>query len=313
MILKIATMLFCAALVSFAGEARVADQRSDQNWSPSVANPEFPSGDGPLVLVDANHGNFHTIEGRYAAFAELLRLDGYQVRSTTGVVTNELLREADVFVISNAIRGGKNAKWILPTPAAFAPDEIGAIVQWVKEGGSLLLIADHMPFPGAAAVLANEFGIVFINGYAKESVDEGGMLTFDRSSGLLADHPITRGRDASEAIESVTSFTGQAFRVVGDAFSLMRMPDDWAVFLPTEAGLIGESTPYVSTRGLVQGAVLDFGGGRVAVFGEAAMFTAQSWTRPDGSTGRRGLNHPLAKDNAQFLLNLMRWLSGEIE
>ena len=111
----------------------------------------------------------------------------------------------------------------------------------------------------------------------------------------------------------MTSFTGQAFRVVGDALSLMRMPDDWAVFLPTEAGLIGEATPYVSTRGLAQGALLEFGEGRVAVFGEAAMFTAQAWTRPDGGTGRMGLNHPLAKDNAQFLLNVMHWLSGEIE
>lgn len=305
--------LIYAALLSFVGTAAVADQRADQNWSPSVANPEFPSGDGPVVLVDANHGNFHTIEGRYAPFAELLRLDGYQVNSTNGVVTQELLSEADVFVISNAIRDGENAKWILPTPSAFEPDEIAAIVQWVREGGSLLLIADHMPFPGATAALANEFGIVFINGYAKESAHESGALSFDRSSGGLADHPVTRGRVASEAIESVTSFTGQAFRVVGDAFSLMRMPDDWAVFLPTEAGLIGETTPYVSTRGLVQGALLEFGSGRVAVFGEAAMFTAQSWVRADGSTGRMGLNHPLAKDNSQFLLNVMHWLVGKIE
>lgn len=309
----LAVVLFFAVLMSCANLAAAAEQRSDQDWSPSVANPEFASGDVPVVLVDANHGNFHTIDGRYAAFAELLRLDGYRVIGTNGATTRELLSEADVFVISNAVRGGENAKWILPTPSAFESDEIEAIVQWVSEGGSLLLIADHMPFPGGTSVLANEFGIVFINGYAKASVYEGGMLSFDRSSGLLADHPVTRGRGASEAIESVTSFTGQAFRVVGDAVGLMRMPDDWAVFLPTEAGLIGEATPYVSTRGLVQGALLEFGGGRVAVFGEAAMFTAQTWDLADGSTGKMGLNHPLAKDNAQFLLNVMHWLSSRVE
>ena len=36
------------------------------------------------------------------------------------------------------------------------------------------------------------------------------------------------------------------------------------------------TTPSESTRGLLQGAVLRHGQGRVAVFGEAAMFTAQT-------------------------------------
>ena len=308
-----AALLIGVVLAPFVAATAVADanteQRSDQEWSPVIANPEYPSGDGPLVLVDAGHGNFHTIEGRYSTFAELLELDGYKVGNATGAVTQKLLSRADVFVISNALHGGENAKWILPARSAFETDEIQAIVQWVREGGALLLIADHMPFPGATASLANEFGIVFINGYAKKSIHESGMLSFDRSSGSLADHPVTRGRVASEVVESVTSFTGQAFRIVGDAYSLMRMPDDWAVFLPTESGLIGETTPYVSTKGLAQGAVLEFGHGRVAVFGEAAMFTAQTWVREDDSTGRMGLNHPLAKDNSQFVLNVMHWLA----
>ena len=310
---KIAAALFCTALMLFVSATALAQQQAADDWSPSVPNPEFPAGSGPTVLVDAGHGNFHTVEGRYAPFAELLRLDGYQVSSATETVTRALLDQADVFVISNAILGGEDARWVLPVPPAFESDETAAIVTWVEEGGSLLLIADHMPFPGATAALASEFGIVFINGYAMKSTSEGGVLSFDRASGLLADHPVTLGRTESEKIESVTSFTGQAFRIVGDAFIVMRMPDDWAVFLPTEAGLIGETTPHVSTRGLAQGALVEYGTGRVAVFGEAAMFTAQTWARPDGGAGRMGMNHPLAKNNAQFLLNVMRWLSGEVK
>ena len=34
-------------------------------------------------------------------------------------------------------------------------DEITAVAAWVREGGALLLIADHMPFPGAAGTLAS--------------------------------------------------------------------------------------------------------------------------------------------------------------
>lgn len=289
-----------------------AAQTSDTDWSPVVSNPQFAQGDGPQVLVDAAHGNFHTIDGRFAAFAELLALDGYRVQSASAAVTPELLAQASVFVISNALFGGDDAEWILPTSPAFTSDEIQVIVDWVDEGGSLLLIADHMPFPGGTADLANRFGIIFLNGYAKKSLNEDGTLSFSRSSSSLADHAITRGRSASESVESITGFTGQAFRFVGDVQPLMYMPHDWKVFLPIEAGAFDSTTPVVSARGLIQGCVLRYGTGRVAVFGEAAMFTAQSVVR-DGAVRKMGMNHPDADENAQFVLNLLHWLSGLLD
>jgi hypothetical protein len=287
-------------------------QAADDGWSPTVSKPEFPQGDGPVVLVDAAHGNFHTIDGRYSAFAELLELDGYRVRSASSEVSDEVLSSASIFVISNAIYGGDDAEWSLPTAPAFSAEEIKDLVDWVETGGSLLLIADHMPFPGATADLADEFGVLFLNGFALRSFDEGGVLSFTRSAGSLADHAITRGRSASEKVGSIRSFTGQAFRFVGPVQPLMHMPDDWRVYLPIEAWEHSENTPSVSTRGLIQGGVLRFGSGRVAVFGEAAMFTAQSSVK-DGVVRRGGMNHPLASENAQFVLNLMHWLSGLLD
>jgi hypothetical protein len=45
----------------------------------------------------------------------------------------------------------------------------------------------------------------------------------------------------------------------------------------------------------------------VAVFGEAAMFTAQV----SGANRRpMGMNDPGAPENAQFLLNVLHWLTG---
>ena len=137
-------------------------------------------------------------------------------------------------------------------------------------------------------------------------------MTFTRSSGSLADHAITRGRSEVEKIESVTSFSGQAFRVVTAAQALMYMPDDWVVLLPIEAWEFEENTASVPARGLVQGAVLLHGKGKVAVFGEAAMFTAQTSVH-DGIARQMGLNHPSASENTQFLLNVMHWLSGLID
>ncbi len=308
--------IFVNVFTSFsAGCSSVHDGHSqtvDDGWSPTVSRPEFSRGDGPAVLVDAAHGNFHTIDGRFSAFAELLELDGYRVQSADTEVTEKLLGQASVFVISNAVYGGDDAEWTLPTPPAFTSEEVQVIVSWVGTGGSLLLIADHMPFPGGTADLADEFGIIFLNGFAMKSFDGDGTLSFTRSAGSLADHDITRGRSESEEVESIRSFTGQAFRFVAPVQPLMYMPDDWEVLLPIEAWEHSESTPAVSARGLIQGGVLRFGSGRVAVFGEAAMFTAQSFVR-DGVVNQMGLNHPLASENAQFVLNLMHWLSGLLD
>ena len=277
------------------------------DWSPTVAHPEFQQGDGPVVLVDSAHGNFHTIDGGFRAFADLLELDGYRVLNADSEVTPELLGKAGVYVISNAVYGGHEAEWILPTPAAFTPFEIRAIEEWVTQGGSLLLIADHMPFPGATASLANEFGIVFLNGFARKSLEEGGTMSFTRSSGLLADHAITRGRSESENIESIRAFSGQAFHFVTAVQPLMYMPDDWEVLMPVEAWEFDKSTPTISARGLIQGGVLKHGVGKVAVFGEAAMFTAQV-----NMNGPMGMNHPDAQQNAQFVLNVLHWLTGSL-
>ena len=59
--------------------------------------------------------------------------------------------------------------------------------------------------------------------------------------------------------------------------------------------------------GWSQGAVLEFGDGRVAVFAEAMMFTSQVYV-PTGE--KMGLVSKGAEDNEQFLLNIMHWLSG---
>jgi hypothetical protein len=284
-------------------------QQSADYWTPTVPAPQFTADTGSRVLVDAAHGNFHKIEGRFAAFAKLLRADGYRVASADKPISPELLSAADIFVIANAVKGGENAQWALPTAPALAPEEVIALVEWVHDGGSLLLIADHMPFPGSVAELAGAFGIAFRNGYAIKSVGEGGSVIFTRSGGL-ADHAITRGRNAAEQITALKTFTGQAFSAVVPVEPLIRMPDDWAVFFPQEAGKFTSTTPSESTRGLLQGAVLRHGQGRVAVFGEAAMFTAQTQVLGDTVVHRMGMNDPEASQNAQFVLNVLHWLSG---
>ena len=139
------TAIAVLLLSGCAGHPVVQQHAAD--WQPTVAAPQFASSSGPRVLVDAAHGNFHTINGRFAPFAALLRADGYRVGSADQPITAAVLATADVFVIANAVKGGETSEWVLPTPPAFEPEEVAALAAWVHDGGSLLLIADHMPFP----------------------------------------------------------------------------------------------------------------------------------------------------------------------
>jgi len=304
----ILTAYVCAACASTpAGPG----QRPDLDYQPPIIDPVFDLGAGPLVLIDEGHFNFHTSEGRYKTFAELLRRDGYVVRAHAGPFTEASLAAARILVISNALNEDDAEEWVLPNPSAFTPSEIDAVEAWVGRGGSLMLIADHMPFPGAAADLAERFGLLFINGYARRPGARG-PITFARADGSLRSHAITNGRSAAERIESVTTFGGQAFRAHPDttAESLLVMGEGTEMQLPVAASQISDTTPRFSAVGLMQGAVLRHGAGKVAAFGEAAMFSAQVF---GVERLPMGMNDPAADENYQFLLNVVRWLSGQLE
>jgi hypothetical protein len=255
--------------------------------------------------VDASHHNFHTAAGRYKPFADLLRRDGYAVRGSDGLFTAESLRGVEILVISNALNERNREDWSLPTPSAFVDEEIRAVQEWVGAGGSLLLIADHMPFPGAVENLGAAFGLHFSNGMVGQGPQLEATIRFSRPEGGLADHLITRGRRESERVEFVVTFGGSAFQAPENAQPLLVFDESAISFTPEKAGNFGPGSPQEPVGGWLQGAVLHAGKGRLAVFGEAAMFSAQV-----AGPIRFGMNSADAPHNAQFLLNVMHWLSG---
>lgn len=298
----------CAA-PTLAPRATGGPQVADTAFLPPLPAAAYTGTSAPLVLLDEAHNNFHTVDGRYSTFARILRADGLRVEPLRERFTAASLGRANVLVIANAVadRNRNGADWTLPTPSAFAAEEIAALRSWVEGGGALLLIADHMPFGGAAEELAAAFGMAMSNGYATDSTCSADEFHFTRANGLLNDHPITRGRTAAERVTSVRSFTGQAFSVRGAFAPLLTVPAGSVSLLPSRAWEFTGATPRVPAGGLQQGAALIVGRGRVAAFGEAAMFTAQV----SGAIRRpMGMNDPGARENPQFLLNVLHWLTG---
>ncbi len=93
-------------------------------------------------------------------------------------------------------------------------------------------------------------------------------------------------------------------------FLLFVLDSSQVLLMPAIAWQFTPETPRRSAAGWLQGATLKFGKGRVAVFGEAAMFFAQL---AGANRTRIGMNSPQAPQNYRFLLNVMRWLAWELD
>ena len=127
---------------------------------------------------------------------------------------------------------------------------------------------------------------------ANESED--GLL-FARNKGGLGDHAITNGRDESERVNRVLTFTGQSLKGPPGSVAFLKFAD---------TAVENDDGKEISAAGRAQGLALIRGKGRVVVTGEAAQLSAQSV-----GGMRFGMNSP-GCDNRQMVLNIVHWLSG---
>src|SRR6185295_3647814 len=221
-------LLFALCAFTVAAAPARAQQAPDPLADLSVTQPAFHGAEVPLVVIDGGHHNFHTVDGRYAPFAQLLRNDGLTVTGATGPFTDASLAQVDVLVIANALAEEDVDEWVAPNPSAFSADEIAAVRRFVERGGSLFLIADHMPFAGAAQDLGAAFGVHFDNGFAMRQ----GQNTYDlfsRENGGLADDALAAG------VTQVRTFTGSAFTADAPARPILRLNAEYNVLLPSTA------------------------------------------------------------------------------
>ncbi len=284
-----------------------AQQIPDSSFVYTITSPAYSVGSGPSIYIDGAHYNFHTIGGGFYPVARLLKSDGYRVSGLNESITKrDILNNCKILIIANALHSSNNDDWILPNPSAFTADEISVIKLWVEDGGSLFLIADHMPFAGAAYDLGKVFGFEFLNGFAYTRERAWPPSIFSSKNGTLNKSLITDGINESERIDSVATFTGSSFKAPSEAIPVLSFTAENYSLQPDTAWVFKDSTPSQNLNGFYQGAITNFGKGKIAVFGEAAMFTAQIVNE----NFKVGFNSAQAPQNAQFALNLIHWLDG---
>ncbi len=288
-----------------------SQQIHDETFRYVNPSPAYTADSGPIVCIDEGHFNFHTADGNYKGFADLLRTDGYRVRGFAENFTELANSNCDLLVIANPISEYNSQDWDLPHYSAFTRSEIDDLVSWIINGGNLLFVADHSPVAGNSADLGSVLGIVIANAYALIGGESTGV--FSRADGTLKSHKITQGRNDSESIDRLTSFGGLAaiFGSMWDPITVFA-DGDTAYIRVQHTNLseeIGGRTEF-SIAGWGQGASRTLGEGRIVFQGEAAMCGAQFQVRRNY---KFGMNNPNAPQNAQFCLNTVRWLTGVLD
>lgn len=272
-----------------------AGQKHDTSFDASVKNPVYTDFH-PKILFDTAHNNYHTPSGRYKPLADLLKNDGYEIAVNSKSIDSSSFGSAQILLIANAM--GSDGHEGRP---AFTAEEDSAIVKWIRNGGNLLLIADHAPFGSAASELSKCFGVEMFLTYVRDDKNsdrwDNEKLIFSPENGLLINCSITDGRNESEKICKVMTFTGQSLSVPPGAIPVLKMSDesyDWE-----------SRSVRISAKGHAQCVALNYGKGRVVILGEAGVLSAQV----DPLGFKMGMNYPGTCDK-QFALNIFHWLSG---
>ena len=305
-LLYLALTVFTVLAIPGCGPSNGDGQQiPDPKMDATAGDPAFTD-KHPKVLFDEAHFNFHTTDGRYKSFVDLITKVGYRATPNREKFQKETLEGFDILVIAGALTAeGRNSRG-----PAFTIAECDAVDDWVRAGGSLLLIADHAPFGTTAEILANRFGVDMSKGYTDdhsnyEKSGHSGWLVFSRENKLLADHPITKGRDDSDAIRRVTTFMGQSLKGPAGSVAFLKLSD-------TAVDLRLPDLEPVPAAGRAQGVALEWGDGRVVVLGESAVLSDQMAKLEGKEPVRIGLTFP-GSDNHRLALNIMYWLSGILD
>src|SRR5437588_494695 len=149
LILILSVFFLCGLLVITVAALRLTQQQAaDSSFDAKVIHPAYPNRH-PKVLFDEAHNNFQTTNGGYKPFAQLITNDGYQVTANKQKFHEQVLAGYDVLVIADALGVApptlppvNKAAFIADaSKPAFTEAECDVIHDWVRSGGSLLLIS----------------------------------------------------------------------------------------------------------------------------------------------------------------------------
>ena len=264
--------------------------KPDLQYKPQVRrqfNPERQ----PVISFDQAHNNRHLFldkenkPGSYYGFGQLAEALGCKMQILTENVDSSILNQTDLLVIACPVAENNEP---------YTMGEINTIRSWVREGGALLLITDHIPFSQSAVSLARAFDIQFTIGtvvdyaQADKTIYEPGRIIY--STGKYSHESAILNNT-----NSIITYAGQGLKKInGTSDTLLRFSP--YAYYEDDAG------QDFNAKGYSQLIAFQFGKGKVAVTGEAAFLTAQ--IKGDELIGLNNRRY----ENELLCSNLLNWL-----
>ena len=298
-------ILATALLFAFVSHGQMLN---DSPFDSGVAHPKYKSGQGPSILFDAGHFNFIVHMGLAKPLIDLATSDGYRVTVDSLKFTKSYLSKYKMLVIFPAMPFTFGSKKQVTDEITFTNEELTALHDWVKAGGSLLMFDEHAPIDKSVTPLFNKFGIQLSIGIVSDSLQyetkyaipgKESLLKFNRSNGLLnTDHPITQGEKADEQINNIMSYGGGG--LTGPSYTNL--------FKLSPSAIIKKySGSDASGTANSQALAGNYGKGKVVALGDCNGFTAM-YVMINSTKFSAGMQVP-AYDWKQFALNTLHWLS----
>ena len=250
----------------------------------------MPFSNKAIILFDLAHNEMliptETMDNDYTDFISLLNSLNLEIKKNEDAeITDEILENTDILLIGN------------PVNEYFSKEEITSIVNFVRHGGSLLIIseygADFLQKTNLNDITAKYFNILFENNIVKEKNkinQEGSSIITIRS---FPDHETTN------QIREIIAGGACALALHKEAEPLLVLHESgWSEkYDESEKDWEKEEKKEEYTIA----ACTAFGSGKVAAIGDVDIFSN------DPNFGINKL------DNRKFITNLINWLGEPIE
>ena len=238
------------------------------------------------------------------------------IREHQGLFDETALKNVDLLIIANATASEQKEDG---STSAFSENEINVLTDWIQNGGSLLLIADHDPFGSAASDLARALGVGMASVWTVDTlrvnpeIGKNTWLEYTRENNGLGQHSILRAESPESAIKRVITFTGQSLSFDSTWTSILQLSNSAQNFYTRADASIASADPstYFGVPGQSQLIARKYGDGRIVIAGEAAMYTAQV-VRVFFKTTHAGFNFQ-DYDNKTLVVNIIHWLLFEFQ
>jgi hypothetical protein len=315
--------MFGALLVSVGLHAEGPSRQVQA--APEPRRQAYQLGAGPVIGYDEAHKNTTTY-ARYPELIQLIQADGYRPRPFVQTLSAASLADIDILLTNDPatslsndevsavlawVNGGGSLLLVLDHYASMQSKLTSTlgVRNWPGNGASVRTDLCRPELRGCVAQGNLAMNILFWRSELFPGgeptlaiLGSGGGRAYQSADAVLGKHAITEGRGSSERIRRVATFSGSAFEALSGGVPLLTLPRGAGIGAPTttatnvvlgEPGLSG--TPVA---GWLQGAVIEVGKGRVAIFADSAVVSG-------GSAADAGQ----FIDNRQFVLNVFHWLS----